>query len=106
MGPLFSYAKWSCELAIKWTERQKCTSKSPHFSGSTVVHGPRSASAFYRHPLLPQLKGYKNRETLNLRIEDKRKTAATSLYLSQFEFNLNNDVPHSGRKYYTILCLQ
>ena len=63
------------------------------------------ASAFYRHPLLPQLKGYKNRETLNLRIEDKRKTAATSLYLSQFEFNLNNDVAHSGRKYNTILCL-
>ena len=40
MGPLFSHAKWTCELAIKWTQRQKSTGKSPHFSGSTV-HGPR-----------------------------------------------------------------
>ena len=40
MGPLFSNAKWTCELAIKWTQRQKSTGKSPHFSGSTV-HGPR-----------------------------------------------------------------
>ena len=40
MGPLFSHAKWTCELAIKWTQRQKFTGKSPHFSRSTV-HGPR-----------------------------------------------------------------
>ena len=40
MGPLFSHAKWTCELAIKWTQRQKSTGKSPHFSRSTV-HGPR-----------------------------------------------------------------
>ena len=40
MGPLFSHAKWTCELAIKWTQRQKSTGKSPwtvvHFSRSTV----------------------------------------------------------------------
>ena len=40
MGPLFSHAKWTCELAIKWTQRQKSTGKSPHFSRYTV-HGPR-----------------------------------------------------------------
>ena len=40
MGPLFSHAKWTCELAIKWTQRQKSTGKSPLFSRSTV-HGPR-----------------------------------------------------------------
>ena len=40
MGPLFSHAKWTCDLAIKWTQRLKSTGKSPHFSRSTV-HGPR-----------------------------------------------------------------
>ena len=36
MGPLFSHAKWTCDLAIKWTQRLKSTGKSLHFSRSAV----------------------------------------------------------------------
>ena len=41
MGPLFSHAKWTSELAIKWTQRQKSTGVHILVDPRSTVHGPR-----------------------------------------------------------------